>query len=202
MFEIIISFSFLIFSFYFIIFFQKRCSKIDRERPPLIDILHIDKLDISKYYQMTDIIITLYIALLLYYHQQIHVFFIRLALIQILRAISFSITILPKCSKNPDKDNERTCTQILLDYFTLKDPHTGHNNDLLFSGHASFSFLIWLYFYEGNTFSPQILFSLLLINIINSFLIVISRCHYSIDVFHAYPITYMVHDFTRFLISN
>jgi hypothetical protein len=195
MFETFISVLFLISSFYFLIYCQKRSSLLDNCKVALKDVLHINCLDYSSYYQLTDIPMSTYIILLAYFHENVYVFFIQLGIIQYLRAFSFSMTILPKCSKNEDKDNTRSCSRILFDYITLRDTHTGHNNDLLFSGHVSFIFLFWLYMghFHYNIYL-QVLIGI--VNIINSFATIVTRCHYSIDVFYAYVMTYLVFENT------
>ena len=102
-----------------------------------------------------------------------------------MRTISFTITILPKCGKMPDKDNSRSCYQILKDYATFQDTHTGHNNDLLFSGHTAFMTLYCLY--VSHYYPEYLVISSMswILNIGLSILNIMSRCHYSIDIFYA-----------------
>ena len=185
-------------------FCQKYSSKymyINNNNKKLVlrDILHTPDLDFSKYYKITDIPINIFLFLLIFrYNKNLHKFLFIMAINYIIRAISFSITILPKCGVTKDKDNTRSCTSMLLDYVTLKDTHIGHNQDLLFSGHASFSLLFSLYISYIEKVKGKTKNVIWLITLLNSIGIIITRCHYSIDVYYAYIVTLS----TFFLLKN
>jgi hypothetical protein len=59
------------------------------------------------------------------------------------RPLFFWPTTLPNCSPLAPKPgyNERSPLAVLWDYATLRDPHHGHQHDLVFSGHTSSLFL-------------------------------------------------------------
>lgn len=180
---------------YFTVVCQKYSSNKRNQNIALPDILHINKLDVSRFYKATDVMMNLYIFLLVFkFNNHLPKFLWMVSVLYIVRALSFSMTILPKCGKMPDKDNNRTSSKILLDYITLKDTHIGHNNDLLPSGHVSFSTLFLFYIGKYKYVSPRILRLMWCIHVINSFFIIISRCHYSIDVFYAYILTQTVYN--------
>lgn len=192
--ETIVSFLFFLSSVYFTIYCQKYASSRSISNIPLPDFLHIDSLDLSKLYKLTDIPINVYIVLLLFcFNTRLPKFFWMMGLTYFIRSLSFSMTILPKCGKMIDKDNSRSCLQILKDYVTLKDTHIGHNNDLLPSGHVCFSVIFSLYSGRYGYLSRNKSILLWTVNILNSLMIVLTRCHYSIDVFYAYILSYFVY---------
>lgn len=181
-------------SLYFTVFCQKYSSNRKNGNIPLPDILHTDSLNFSKYYKITDIPINIYVFLLIFvFNKHIPKFLWMMSLNYFLRALSFSMTTLPKCGIMIDKDNNRSCSKILLDYVTLKDTHIGHNNDLLPSGHVTFSSLFVFYANRYEYLSPLHNKILWAINIINSIFIILTRCHYSIDVLYAYVVSYLVY---------
>ena len=193
-FELVCSASLFISSVYFTITCQKYSSNKRNGNIPLPDILHTNKLDLSKIYRITDIPINVYIFLLIFrFNKHIPKLFWLMAITYFIRALSFSMTILPKCGKMKDKDNSRSCSQIIKDYITMKDTHIGHNNDLLPSGHVCFSTMFVLYARKYGYISSKTSMIIWFVNIINSVLIILSRCHYSIDVFYAYIITYTIY---------
>lgn len=174
---------------------QKYASnKHNMPQSPLLDLLHHpDLIFMVKYYTVSDYVIYFYIAsLILFFNQYLYVFVYQLSFIYLFRSISFSITILPKCGKMKDKDNNRSSFQILYDYLSLSDKHTGHNNDLLFSGHSSFMLLYVLYLSYFSVIPLPIVYLLHFINFILSILNILSRCHYSIDVLYAYIVTIFI----------
>lgn len=193
-FEFICSLMFFIGSIYFTVLCQKYASNRKNENISLPDILHTESLNFSKYYKLTDIPINIYVLLLIFrFNKHIPKFLWMMSLNYFIRALSFSMTTLPKCGKMIDKDNSRSCSMILKDYITFKDTHIGHNNDLLPSGHVSFSAMFAFYANRYGYLSPlhnKILWS---VNIINSIFIILTRCHYSIDVLYAYIISYLVY---------
>lgn len=171
---------------------QKYASVTNTLKTPLQDILHFSDIFL-KYYTISDYVISFYIAnLVLFFNKHIDIFLYQLSILYLLRSISFSITLLPKCGKMADKNDNTGSFKILYQYLTLKDTHTGHNNDLLFSGHSTFMLLTTLYisrFYDIHIIIKIILHT---INICMSLLNILSRCHYSIDILYAYITTIFV----------
>lgn len=193
--ELVFSFLCFVCSLYFTVFCQKHSSNRKNKNVPLPDILHTDNLDFSPYYKLTGVPINLYTFLLIFYfNKHIEKFLYMLTFMYTIRAISFSLTILPKCGKMNDKDNTRSCSQILFDYVTMRDPHIGHNNDLLFSGHVGFVCLFNLYVYHFGYVGYETNAFMWFINFINSIFIILTRCHYSIDVLYSYIVTYLIYD--------
>lgn len=184
--NIVISGGFLVCSILFMIKAQIYISKKDT-KIPLFDHLH-KNMNYIKFYNISDYFIYCYILSLFYFNFHICKFLNLLSLIYLIRTFSFTITILPKCGKIKDK-TETNSFKILYNYLSLKDRHSGYNNDLLFSGHTSFMHLYYLYLtyfkYISNT-NSIILFT---INFLLSLLNIVSRCHYSIDILYAYITT-------------
>lgn len=166
---------------------------IPRDFPVLVDFFHCESLDFSEYYMVSDYFIMSGIFLLFTtFNSFWSSFLYDLSLIYMLRTLSFSLTILPKCGKMKDKDNNRTCAQILWDYASFKDRHTGHNNDLLFSGHTAF---MTLYCLHVSYFYPEYVYFNFICAILTGGLSVwnvFSRCHYSIDILYALITTTLI----------
>jgi hypothetical protein len=192
--ELLFSLIAFISSSYFTVICQKYASNKKNRNIPLPDILHVDSLNFSRYYKLTNIVINVYLFLLIFrFNKHIPKFLWMMSMNYFIRALSFSMTILPKCGSMIDKDSTRTCSQILKDYITLKDTHIGHNNDLLPSGHVSFSVIFVLYANKYGYLSHRYNNIFWLINILNSIFIILTRCHYSIDIFYAYVLSYVIY---------
>lgn len=164
------------------IYISKKDTKI-----PLFDHLH-KNMDYIKFYNVSDYFIYFYILSLFYFNSNISKFLNLLSIIYLIRTFSFTITILPKCGKIKDK-TETNSIKMLYNYLTLKDRHSGYNNDLLFSGHTSFMHLYYLYLRHFNYISNGTSMILFSINLLLSLLNILSRCHYSIDILYAYITT-------------
>ena len=166
---------------------------------PLYDHLHINQ-KFLKFYTISDYFIYFYILSLFYFNNyfflsqkagNLPTFLNLLSIIYFIRTFSFTITILPKPGKMKNK-TDTSVVSILYKYITLKDKHTGYNNDLLFSGHTSFMHLYYLYLTHFNYISPTNGKILFIINLLLSLLNVLSRCHYSICILFAYITTTFV----------
>lgn len=157
---------------------------------PLYDHLHSSR-KFTKFYNISDYFINIYILSLFYFNDHITTFLNLLSIIYLFRTFSFTITILPKCGIMPDK-TDKSVGSILYKYLTLKDKHTGYNNDLLFSGHTAFMFLYFLYLSHFNYISVGSSYILFSVNFILSILNIISKCHYSIDILYGYIVTLFI----------
>jgi hypothetical protein len=104
----------------------------------------------------------------------------KLLLIYVIRALTVITTILPKherCNYN-------------MDTFSL-GTFLGGCYDKVFSGHMAFTFLGTLIYYREKFLSfPMFVF----LNLIEATFIILTRAHYTIDVFLAILITYLVYD--------
>ena len=176
-------------SFYTTIYFQRWVSRkfSHLKLRTLPDMLHYDKLLwLTKYYKISDYIVSLYIFLLYYFNDHLPFFMYVLGTLHYLRTLSFCITILPKSGLMPDKDMNQSIKKIITDYLTLKEIHTGFNQDMFFSGHCTFIVVCSLYM---TRFYPEYILTnigLWILTISNSLFIVLTRCHYSIDVLYAF----------------
>lgn len=166
---------------------------------PLFDQLHRNE-KYLKYYNISDHFIHFYILTLFYYHDHIDDFLNMLSLVYLLRTIFFTITILPKCGKMKNK-TETSFYEILYNHITLKETHSGYNNDLFFSGHTSFMYLYNLYLVHFNYIEFNTGVLLFGLNLFLSILNILSRCHYSICILGAYCMTTLIYQ-NYFIVKN
>jgi hypothetical protein len=103
---------------------------------------------------------------------------LKLLLIHLIRSLTIISTILPK---HENCKREGSMLSRLL----------GDCYDKVFSGHTSLVFLITLILLRENYISFT---TLLMINMIETTIILLTRSHYTIDVILAYFITYLVYD--------
>jgi hypothetical protein len=160
---------------------------------PLIDVFHTEELKfMSKYYNVADYLIGPYLLLIMYFNTYLNAFFIVQTIINVLRCISFSLTILPKPGLMENKNPKRSLYEITWAYFSMKDKHVGFNNDLLFSGHVSL--LVTVSLYMSYFYSSFIILNIILwiTTVSFSMIIILSRCHYTIDVLYAYIICILI----------
>jgi hypothetical protein len=104
----------------------------------------------------------------------------KLLLIYVIRALTVITTILPK----HEKCNYEISTFSLTTFL-------GGCYDKVFSGHMALTLLGTLIYYREKYISFS---SFALINIVEAVLIILTRAHYTIDVFLAILITYLVYD--------
>lgn len=112
------------------------------------------------------------ILVLIFTNNIIHflkIFFIIL----IIRFLFTQITVLPKMK------------HCKINHFSP----FGYCYDKIFSGHVSFIFLCTLFLLETKYIS---IYTLIVVNLINSILIISTRAHYTIDVIIAFMITYLM----------
>lgn len=158
---------------------------------PLIDVLHTDSLRfMHKYYTVSDYLINGMVAIVvLFFNEHLSTYFTLLGVMYYTRIFTFSFTILPKPGLMTHKNVEESIFGLIKNNFTGKDVHTGFNNDLIFSGHTgilSMTSMYMTYFYPTHILLNTAMW---LSTIGASFLIIISRCHYTVDVQLAYVVT-------------
>lgn len=90
--------------------------------------------------------------------------------IMIIRAVAINITILPK-QKECDSEN-----------FGIMSVIVGHCNDKIISGHFASLFIVTLYALNAGFISSN---TMMILNIINAIIILVTRWHYSIDILMA-----------------
>ena len=103
------------------------------------------------------------------------------SIILVLRLITNFSTIIPpiKCRYNKSRANINKPINYLI----------GHNYDKIFSGHTSVILILIMIYSSRKIISKNKCFILFIFNIIYSFLILITRQHYTVDVILAYIIT-------------
>ena len=99
------------------------------------------------------------------------------SIIIFLRCITVCVTIIP-----PTKN----CKQI--EYNNIYSFLNGHCIDKIFSGHTSFMIILFFIIYKNKILNNNLLLGYLFLILINSFLIVATRSHYTVDVILAYII--------------
>jgi hypothetical protein len=191
--------SLLILSFLFTIYCQKH--SLLNNQPALPDVLHKinQRFNLSHYYKLTDIPVNLLISLVvLVYNKNIDKWLYKLSILYFIRAVSFYITVLPKCSSSSLIDLNKSTINIFWDFLTGKTS-TRMNSDLLPSGHTLIMWLSCLHI--KNNYSNSIHLTTFyktfqvhpdfykLLCIVNSLFIILTRNHYSIDVLYAYITT-------------
>lgn len=166
---------------------------------PLLDILHYDPwlkvLPSKKIIQIIDSLIVVEIVLVFAEWNHIGSFWLLWAVLMLLRQLFFCVTILPKCALHPSKPHyqKMNALEILWEYATMKDPHTGHDNDLMFSGHTMFLTLfanhMWILYRPWWDAYPLVLYLVIFFHLVIFISIIVTRCHYTIDVLVAFFIT-------------
>jgi hypothetical protein len=117
-----------------------------------------------------------------FFNEHLSTYFTLLGVMYYTRIFPFSFTILPKPGLMTHKNVGKSIFGLIKDNFTGKDVHTGFNNDLMFSGHTGI--LLMTSMYMSYFYPTYILLNIAMwISTIGaSFLIIISRCHYTVDV--------------------
>jgi hypothetical protein len=172
------------------IFLHKKLGDITYERgislnlldmPPLYDVVQESFPNLQKYRMIPEVLHIIPIALLLIYttyYKNIHClkkFLLNHGTLMLLRGISFSVTLLP--------DSSRMCHL---------SNHLGSCFDLLFSGHSTIMFLCSLLLSSHFPLSLKWKVFLFSNTIITSFLIIVCRNHYTIDVLYSILLTYLI----------
>ncbi len=162
--------------------FYENLKKTYNDNPQVYDIIHNNTPDYSHYdYVINYIIVVSLIPMIINYKEDMAYDTIAVLLIvYILRCITINLTILPKHDK---------CT-----------PSNNSNNDILngcydkiFSGHFAFTFVLSLMYYKYDVISNEVI--LILWNLLNAFLIIVTRSHYTIDVVISLMVCLFVYNF-------
>lgn len=159
----------------------KTVTKIQMEN--YYDIIQHNFPDYSEYHYLKNIITISPLGFLLIPNPNFQFllkdFFLILPILIIVRSILTVVTIFPSVRKHSIPK-----TNSFLDLFI------GDNHDRMFSGHVSFfvliSFLLIKWGYVSN------LLTVVLLNIIHAFVIVVTRSHYTIDVLNSGVITFLI----------
>lgn len=185
---------FLFVSLYFTIFGQKLVRKV-KYHEPLVDHLHFtDKL--VPYYYLNDYVVKFFIVIGLFFfsRSQISEFIVLYSILLTIRTISFMLTILPHCQPItfPKKNYNTSISKIMWNYITCTDTHFGSQGDLFPSGHTLFTTLFSMMISYYNIFPKIVEYFIWGISICSSILLILSKCHYSIDVLYGYILTVFV----------
>lgn len=181
---------FFVSSFIITQFSLRHVTKIARDHSldnPLPDALHkILPSELRKYHEYSDWvpILPLLSFLLIDKFQHIWDFLLLISIIYTMRAISFSLTVLPSPTTECKCEWEYEPETILRKILNII--YQEGCNDLIFSGHTSIMvmsslFLCWYYFSE----KYMIMLGILLYNVFGILIIIGTRLHYSVDTFIA-----------------
>jgi PAP2 superfamily C-terminal len=148
-----------------------------REQEKITDIIH-SNLPIVNMPYISDILILLQTILaisIMSSESLIELFFI-MGITQLFRVFCFFSTTLPPLKKYSDK-------------YRLGGIN-GNGTEYIFSGHASYSAITFIYLYTNNIIS---FFPLLVYNIISQSLISLTRNHYTVDIILAWIIVPLIY---------
>lgn len=150
-------------------------------KPPLYDIIQDFFPNLQSLRMIPEITHIIPIASLIYYVYQygqykcLQDFLFSHGTLLLFRAVFFTVTLLPDSSQMCHLTN-----------------HFGSCFDLMFSGHVMIMFLCTLLLHQYFIMDPYILWLLYTNVIFTSFLIIVCRNHYTIDVLIAFVMTYFV----------
>lgn len=166
-------------SYYLTYFMATRVyHKIRKERQssyniPLPDILHRQwNMNWHRYRYLFDLLSYLFLIAVIVSMRDLQTFSIILSLSYILRVFSFSITILP-CLNNHSNLN-------------INNNHLGYGHDLIPSGHTSMMLISLYHLYETGVVVYPYYWILKFLILIVALGIILTRCHYSIDIYTAW----------------
>jgi hypothetical protein len=147
---------------------------------PLYDIIHNHTYDLGKYKYIPDYIaIIFFLPLLMSDNYNTIKYFLNIAaVISILRSCTILVTDLPKSDINCNNDKLSSYNMVF-----------GHCYDKIFSGHVAYTLLALLVARSYNILDNDQTIIFMLLHIIYSLFIIISRCHYTVDVLLSYFIT-------------
>lgn len=147
------------------------------ESLPLVDLLHCKwNANWQKYRMFPDFVTFIYLGGFVFFCQEKEKCVQILACSYCLRAILCVVTQLPPC--NP-------MSQIKLNVKLYSfNPITGFHYDLIYSGHAS----LMIGILSMSEFPTWLRYLAILLAIFNSFALILTRCHYTIDVVLAWII--------------
>ena len=147
----------------------------------LNDILFDFTPDLHNYYYIVNLII--FILLIPLFINPKKKYFISIfkyfSIIIFIRCITTCVTIMP-----PIKD----CKIKLENKNNIYNYIIGHCNDKIFSGHTSFMLILFFVIYKYKILKSNYLIIYGLLILLNSFLIILTRSHYTVDVILAYII--------------
>lgn len=156
-------------------------TKGNNKNGKIFDLVHEITPDLHEYEILVNIIPLIFLVLFLLVpngFQLLKEFSGKFLLLCFIRALTLIMTILPK----HEKCNRR---------FELSNCYKGQCYDKIFSGHTSFVFLAALIFLREGLIP---FWGLLGIVGVEMATILVTRSHYTIDVFMALAITYLVYD--------
>jgi len=160
-----------------------------QQNEPVLKDVFFDLLpDLSKYPYIRDIALVLCIIPFLYVHDKLP-FILEtwnlFLIIVTLKAICIFFTFIPPSNTVCHKNIQNKNANIIIKLNSLN--HTYHQ---IFSGHNSFVFLVYLMYIKYGLFNLNCL--TILPVICYSLLILMTRCHYTVDIIISYIIVYLL----------
>jgi hypothetical protein len=147
--------------------------KNNKTNPKVYDVGHKYLPNIAKYEYMVNVILGLSACIFFIYPKIFLPFCVLYLVIIFIRSITIQLTVLPKT----------TCD--IKTSFDL----SGYCYDKIFSGHTAFMCLLTLFLFN---LKKMPLFALIIINVLYGSLIIATRSHYTIDVFIAFIVTFLI----------
>jgi hypothetical protein len=144
---------------------------------PLYDIIHHHTDNLSEYKHIIDILAFIFLLPLMLCDGNCKSDFIYVsAIVVILRSITILVNDLPKSDNN--------CYQNM----TIYNYVFGHCYDKVFSGHVALTLIGLLLIHKYNIFNEYVILLLCVLHLFYSFLIILTRGHYTMDVLLSYYI--------------
>ena len=182
----------LIITFISIFIFTQLCirysTEISREYnldTPLPDLYHQALPDYRLYHEYTDFMPVIPLILFIYLDKFNHIYeyLLLISIIYILRAICFTVTVLPSPSKECECEWEIEPKTKLRKFLNII--YQEGCNDCIFSGHTSTMIMSTLFLLRYNINNTFVKVILIIYNILGALAIIVTRLHYTVDVFLA-----------------
>jgi hypothetical protein len=144
---------------------------------PLYDIIHYNTSNLSDYKYLVDLLAFVFILPLIYCNGKCKSEFIYIStIVIILRSFTILVNDLPKSDIN--------CKQTSTIYSYI----FGHCHDKIFSGHVALTLIALLLIKKYDIFNKKITSIISILHLFYSFLIILTRGHYTMDVLLSYYI--------------
>ncbi len=149
------------------------------KRRPLNDLIHTHTPNLNKYSILMDVLLFIFVVpfLINFKIAAIKQFINIFSIIIILRSFAILITDIPSSDKECDPHN-----------ITIYNLIFGHCSDKIFSNHTAFTILAILVIYNFNILNNNHTLILGIFQILYALGIILTRCHYSVDVLLSYYI--------------
>jgi hypothetical protein len=148
------------------VYYTNRISK-NKKSQKVYDVSHLYMPDLQKYHWISDCVTLLFLVPLIFYPSMLFEYILFFIPLFITRSIVNRLTVLPK---------NKSCKPSNITMFI------GGCYDKIYSGHFASVLLATLLYYKYNLINLNIIY---IVNIINGILILLTRGHYTVDIYVA-----------------